>query len=585
MKLKENKGMSLIVLTIILVVLVVLAGGVIVYLLKNQETISQNAIGNNPTVNNISNEAYENKNQVDEKNEVEENKSENYYDEKVIGTIDNITIKRTFINKDGENYLTYTKKNKNNKIIWTYKTETDKKYKGPAFDFAVDHIDITDNRVYINELGKIVALNKENGKVIWEKLIADGVIIESHCLDKEQNLYMSYDSKVNIIDKNGKLKAEISHPAVAEIHGEGGAPDYKFINEDELLICCINHYIGIDLKDFDIEYVIKKEFTKDNVCILKKVDKNENGIWISELPKTGSDYYLFNNVEQSLNFKSNETTVSINVDTGILLKNTDSEGKEDNTTEKSYIKIFNVGDDFNRLSDVGKLVWDAEKNTKIEYDLNNDGVKEKISVKYDADNTNIIVINDKKLKIEYLEGNIDKLYVVDLNINDKTTELIGVADGNNGFERKIICTYVENELKLIKTFEAIGDNFFINNNGKIVNYPNTYANIILTKKYYTYKNGNLSESNVNLDNISTQVFIIEKSDYTYYTYDKNVQKVCQEAMNSNYNLEACGIYTFKENTKVEIIDFNTGFGNDIIEAKLQNGKTIYIFGNLGYLAG
>ena len=35
MKLKENKGMSLIVLTIILAVLVVVAIGVIVYLLKN----------------------------------------------------------------------------------------------------------------------------------------------------------------------------------------------------------------------------------------------------------------------------------------------------------------------------------------------------------------------------------------------------------------------------------------------------------------------------------------------------------------------------------------------------------------------
>ena len=35
MKLKENKGMSLIVFTIILAVLLVVAGGVIIYLLNN----------------------------------------------------------------------------------------------------------------------------------------------------------------------------------------------------------------------------------------------------------------------------------------------------------------------------------------------------------------------------------------------------------------------------------------------------------------------------------------------------------------------------------------------------------------------
>lgn len=56
MKLKESKGISLIVFTIILAVLVVLAGGVIVYLINNP--VKENVVIQNPTSvqSNISNE-------------------------------------------------------------------------------------------------------------------------------------------------------------------------------------------------------------------------------------------------------------------------------------------------------------------------------------------------------------------------------------------------------------------------------------------------------------------------------------------------------------------------------------------------
>ena len=47
MKLKENKGMSLIVFTIILSILLVVAVGVIVYLLNNQQSVPQTPTGDN----------------------------------------------------------------------------------------------------------------------------------------------------------------------------------------------------------------------------------------------------------------------------------------------------------------------------------------------------------------------------------------------------------------------------------------------------------------------------------------------------------------------------------------------------------
>ena len=56
MKLKENKGMSLIVFTIILAVLLVVAGGAIVYLLNNQGALPKTPTGEQNNVVNNDNE-------------------------------------------------------------------------------------------------------------------------------------------------------------------------------------------------------------------------------------------------------------------------------------------------------------------------------------------------------------------------------------------------------------------------------------------------------------------------------------------------------------------------------------------------
>jgi len=65
MKLKENKGITLIVLTIILSVLVVLAGGVIVYLLNNQQSIPKTPTGEQNNIVNNESTANKNENNID----------------------------------------------------------------------------------------------------------------------------------------------------------------------------------------------------------------------------------------------------------------------------------------------------------------------------------------------------------------------------------------------------------------------------------------------------------------------------------------------------------------------------------------
>jgi len=70
-KIRNNKGVSLIVLTIILVVLVVLAGGVIVYLLNNQKTPIESLTGEQNNL--FNNESAVNKND----NKIESGKVDN----------------------------------------------------------------------------------------------------------------------------------------------------------------------------------------------------------------------------------------------------------------------------------------------------------------------------------------------------------------------------------------------------------------------------------------------------------------------------------------------------------------------------
>ena len=181
--------------------------------------------------------------------------------------LEKIGIANSIVNEEKDEYLQiYTGKDENNNVIWTYKT-------GIGIFSQIDEIttlEITNDRIYINEDGKIVVLNKENGKVLWENTKAENSIIGSHHLDEKQNLYIFTDTypygTLYIFDKNGKEKAAISHEFLGEyMIGEG--PDFKKVNEKELLLECstITHNgpesydVIISLEDYSIKKVTKTE--------------------------------------------------------------------------------------------------------------------------------------------------------------------------------------------------------------------------------------------------------------------------------------------------------------------------------------
>jgi len=184
----------------------------------------------------------------------------------VIFEEDGITIENFVVNeKEGEYLQVYTKKDENNNVIWTYKTEIE------VFGQCdtIQKLEITNDRIYINEHGIIVVLNKENGKVLWKNTNAENFIIGSHYLDEKQNLYIFADKypylTLYIMDKNGKEKAAISSKLFGDYEmGEG--PDVKKVNAKELLLECsaITHNgpesydVLINLKDYSVKKVIKR---------------------------------------------------------------------------------------------------------------------------------------------------------------------------------------------------------------------------------------------------------------------------------------------------------------------------------------
>jgi len=259
---------------------------------------------------------------------------------------------------------------------------------------------------------------------------------------------------------------------------------------------------------------------------------------------------------------------------------------EENKIDTSYLKVYGVGNDFKNLEDVAKLNWNSFEDTAnkvLEYDLDNDGKKETITTEYkenDEDERSYIVINNKEFKIGYYP--ISNIYIVDLDKNDKTIEIIALQQGDSGAYACDIGIYNNDKFEKIKDLEIYGESILVNENGKIIFEWTGYCNPILTEEYYVYNNRTIKIEKPNLENIATQEFMIEK-EHVYYTKE-TPEKVWDEYSNSSKTMEECGIYKFEKDTKVNIIEYGTHPTSEVIKAKLENGNIIYIMSEIFYTA-
>lgn len=183
--------------------------------------------------------------------------------------LEKIDIKKEY-KENGEYTLDYSQRDENNNIIWNY--NTDSAYEGQYE--RVGTLEITNDRIYINENGTIVVLNKENGKIIWKSDACKetGGVFDSVYLDKNQNLYI-YREDVTIIDKNGKKRAKVFVPSIDCV-------EFEYIGDEELLISGAFGYAIINSSNYGVEESVSLNFfEEDEYIVLEKKDGNDKVIW------------------------------------------------------------------------------------------------------------------------------------------------------------------------------------------------------------------------------------------------------------------------------------------------------------------
>jgi len=158
---ENNKSNNKLVITlIIIIVLLLTGGGFLVYTL----------LSNNPNFN-LGGSDSSNSQLSGEENNINNN---------IDGNITQESIQTN--SNTAEFYIRYTKKDENGNIIWTYTTQSDVAGQLQTLGTLKE----TTDKIYINDKGTIVVLNKETGKVIVERfkgldpLTIPGVIVASH---------------------------------------------------------------------------------------------------------------------------------------------------------------------------------------------------------------------------------------------------------------------------------------------------------------------------------------------------------------------------------------------------------------------
>lgn len=242
----------------------------------------------------------------------------------LIEIIEDITILKKY---SGIEYsLEITKKDENNNVIWNYNTNSTVE---SQYD-VVGMLEITTDRIYINDEGIIVALDRENGKIIWKSDACKKTegAIDSSYLDEKGNLYIHRGS-LTVIDKNGKTIANITDDILS-----GDGVGFCKINTNELLLSGMNGYLVINLEKFNIEYKIAEE--SKNVengyfIIYTKKDKDNKLIWkyaTKQVNNTGLNEVEFLSIVGD-NIYINESGIitALDIETGkVTWQNTEYKG-------------------------------------------------------------------------------------------------------------------------------------------------------------------------------------------------------------------------------------------------------------------
>ena len=327
---KKTNGISapLVIIMLISVLIIGIGGG---YLLsKNDNIFNQNKTQSNNTNNTENNTT-----------EIQSTK---------VSKIEHQECSRP--NHDGTFYILITAYDEAKKEVWTYKTE-----EGATAQYInLVYIGENNGRVYLEECGSIVALNRENGKVVWKnneykgynpsvKFDSNGnVYIGSYNMQGPQLFIISKDGKtlvsnVNVEGKFGKIEIEESKNQLTACYDVPTEDVYYYTNV--LTMNLSDYTYTVEKKEPEIE-----TYERENVAgVLYIIDKSEDVITFDLQVSTaikGQAYPNGNvNVGQVTGFayKTSENTYEI------------SSSNSDNS--KSYSLIFKFSDDTVEITETG----------------------------------------------------------------------------------------------------------------------------------------------------------------------------------------------------------------------------------------
>lgn len=309
--------------------------------------------------------------------------------------------------EDGEYLLEYSKKDENNNEIWNYNTES-------TFESQYDLVDTlasTNDRIYINENGTIVALNKETGEIIWKSDACKETegAFDSVYLDKNQNLYI-YRGDVTVIDKDGEKKAEISVPSTDGV-------EFEYVGDEELLISGVFGYAIINSSNYSVEESLSlNSFDKEEHIVLEKKDGNDKVIWKYELKDIteydcliSSDwkYYIENKI---ILLHELGIITALDLETGkVVWKNLDFEGLNFSNTifdsENNMYSSINEGPDLCIIDKNGKTIKTIE-HFDVEDKISSDETRTMYVVKF-RNNEKELVMEYKNVSGEYMIVNLE----------------------------------------------------------------------------------------------------------------------------------------------------------------------------------
>ena len=350
-------------------------------------------------------------------------------------------------------------------------------------DFRIVYFNLDENKLFQIYKNKIVIFVNNNN--VYYYLIND------------EN-YLS-NNKINY--ENNKIK-EIKNDFI----------DYIKIKEEYLFIFYNNSYINIykielNKNNFDINYLTKINYNKNNIIILKRkvfYDKNVHNIFVYYMDYLSDEYYF--------QFDINKDKENINIDE----KKLNNENKF--YSPNNYIK--------RKIS-----------NTIIYY------VNKKHSVLFNTNFYNKLIINFKYSH----PGRNNNKYLILLLTNESKLEIYNFDLKNKKLKNIIYIIHLEFDYTKVIDFLMINENYIL-----LLNI-NSESNLL-----------KLNKINLKSDNNNSTCLFESKNAYNNLYYIKELNLLL---INSNYG--EISIYDIDSNCNIEYINgFNYGFSSsEIIKIK------------------